>query len=209
MNFYGQSIATGGGSVELLDQIIYERYFKDSDPGTAIECGANDGLYLSTCKTFEEIGWKVINIEASPQNFEKLKINRPKSTNINAALSDKNGLVQVDHYDYDNGGMSKLSIEEGCPHIKELTPIISTNINAIRYDFVFHTPIDLFVLDVEGHELKVIDGMRSTTFWPKVFCMEWPHIGLDKITDKLNTVSGNKYVLDFSDSLNAIFMRHT
>jgi FkbM family methyltransferase len=196
----GQCQATGGGSSLPLDQILYERYFRDVKTGTAIECGANDGLFLSTCKVFEDIGWEIINIEASPVNFEKLVRNRPKSCNRNFALSNKDGDVIIQHYEIDNGGMDKISTESGCVQVRNLKPESICPVRTRRYDEFILKPIDLFVLDVEGHELKVIEGMANTKYWPKVICVEHGHVALDKIEKSLNV-----YKLDWSDGLNAVF----
>ena len=37
--------------------------------------------------------------------------------------------------------------------------------------------IDLFVLDVEGHELEAIEGMRNTSIRPDIICVE--HINIE------------------------------
>src|SRR5262245_56341760 len=85
MRFYGQFEPP-------QDQIIYESYFADSEPGFFLECGAFDGMTESSCFVFEEsLGWVGANVEASPAIYPLLVKNRPKSKNIFAALSDKSG----------------------------------------------------------------------------------------------------------------------
>ena len=66
MNFYGH---------KALDKFLYEKYFLNQTSGLAIEAGAVDGLIYSNNKTLEEIGWKCINIEPNPVEFEKLFLN--------------------------------------------------------------------------------------------------------------------------------------
>lgn len=50
-----------------------------------------DGKTECSCKFFEEFrGWIGYNLEPLPWIFEQLQQNRPNSTNLNVALSDKN-----------------------------------------------------------------------------------------------------------------------
>lgn len=202
MNFYGQSLATGGGSEDPIDKILFYHYLKDVRNGTAVEAGANDGLYLSTCRIFEEIGWRVINIEASLFNYERLIQNRPKSVNIQAALSYRDkGFVEVCHFDFDNGGMD--GSREHLTHLtKNKTPTRVDKVPARRYDSLIQEPVDLLVLDVEGMELEVLTGMENTLFWPKIICIEYAHIGAVGIW---NVLSG-RYNQAYIDNLNMVLL---
>lgn len=80
--FYGQHFPQ-------LDEFIFKRYFPDINiQGVFVECGANDGIYGSNCKFFEEtMHWTGYNIEPTPSTFKMLQVNRQNSTNICMALS--------------------------------------------------------------------------------------------------------------------------
>ena len=58
MKFYGQF------NKYPVDKILYDRYFKDfNGQGISLECGAADGINISSTKFFEEtLGWKTINV---------------------------------------------------------------------------------------------------------------------------------------------------
>ena len=64
--------------------------------------------------------------------------------------------------------------------------------------------VDLFVLDVEGHEIAVIEGMSGAKVLPKVMCVEHGQVGLDVLNDKLSTLG-----FEFASSLhvNSFFVR--
>lgn len=55
----------------------------------------------------------------------------------------------------------------------------------MRYDTLLERHgidhVDLFVLDVEGHELSVLRGMIGTKVWPRVFCIEHGNIGVESL----------------------------
>jgi hypothetical protein len=64
--------------------------------------------------------------------------------------------------------------------------------------------IDLFVLDVEGYEIEVLEGMKNSKFLPKILCVEYPHVGLDNIKSFLNELN---YKFDLTKDNNAYFIK--
>jgi len=60
------------------------------------------------------------------------------------------------------------------------------------------------VLDVEGHELQVIEGMANTKTIPDVMCVEFSFSGLDSIKAALAPYG---YTMDFISAVNAFFSR--
>jgi hypothetical protein len=61
------------------------------------------------------------------------------------------------------------------------------------------------VLDVEGHELTVLDAMEGTNIWPKVFCIEHGQIGTDGLRAILEP---HGYAFDGVAFNNAYFSQH-
>ena len=47
------------------------------------------------------------------------------------------------------------------------------------------TRLDLFVLDIEGHEAPAIESMRQGALLPSVLCVEHGHFGVDKMREML------------------------
>ena len=62
---------------------------------------------------------------------------------------------------------------------------------------------DLFVLDVEGMELEVIEGMKGTSVLPKVMFVEHEHVGLMETFNKLKEFG---YHLDWQDHCNSVYI---
>ncbi|MFQ2047937.1 FkbM family methyltransferase [Aeromonas veronii] len=200
-----------------LDKFIFERYFPNKDTlGVFIECGAFDGLTENSCKFFEEtMNWKGYNIEPVPWIYEKLCKNRPESKNFNFALSNKNGeaiFKAVDHptfgVDCTNGSLnhtqahSSLLKEIGC-QIVETKVQVKTWHDFIAQENITH--IDLLVLDVEGHELSVIEGMRGSAVLPDIICIEVGHLCFDDIRRELHGIG---YTYDVSSHVNAFFIKN-
>ena len=206
------------------DKILYEKYFmnyakrsEDSLEGFFIECGAFDGQTECCCKFFEEtLGWKGINIEASPRIFNRLLVNRPSSfLNLNIALSNKNGKATFkDVYsprgNADNNG-SLLHKEAHAQKIRDANFYFGTvEVETIRFADLMEKyqvkHVDLMALDVEGYEIEVLEGMSGSSVMPDVMFVEYYWSGLEKIKQ---IMSDYGYRFEFTkDNVNAVFMNY-
>ena len=170
-----------------LDAVIWHRYFFNwSSPGVCVECGAADGIGESTCYAFERhLGWKAVNIEAFPGHFRRLEQNRPRSINIHAALSTDSApktFRQAVHPVYGNN-FGNGSVRHLQSHIDDLQQqgcrFEDVEVPGATWDAVCSraglTSVDLFVLDVEGHELDILRTFDARSLLPSIFVIElWP-----------------------------------
>jgi len=211
MKFYGQFNPP-------VDKILYERYFKNKKNGISIECGAFDGLTENCTKFFEEnFNFNTINIEPLPHIFEKLKLNRPSSININIALSNYKGKQDIRVYNIPTHGINNTNASLcHLPKHRQLLEKVSNNkykdfeICTTTYSSLIKeqkiNELDLFVLDVEGHEYEVIDGMKDAKIFPKVFVIEHGHRTPQDIENKLKVLNVS-YKLDYVSHVNSYFVR--
>ena len=198
-----------------VDEILHKRYFPDKRGGFFVECGAYDGMGDSSCRFFEEfMDWKGLNIEASPRIFALLQKNRPASTNVNLALSNQNGtasffdVVSPNGEKSGNGSLIHTAMQKdmiiGLNQGWRFSPV---EIKTIVYrDLMANMGIkdvDLLVLDVEGHELQAIEGMKNGPV-PLVMCVEYSFSGQEPISSALAKM-GMK--LDFCQDVNMFFSR--
>ena len=74
---------------------------------TVVEIGANDGLHMSNSRFFErQLGWRSLCVEANPQLYKSLKVNRPNCINVNSLVgrrSDFNGSSAVPYISFSPG----------------------------------------------------------------------------------------------------------
>jgi FkbM family methyltransferase len=209
LRFYGQF----GPPVDCF---IFDRYFPDrSIRGICVESGAFDGVTESSCKFFEEtMGWQSYNIEPMPNAFERLIANRPKSKNYNFAFSDRCGTAtfrQVSHPElglhFGNSSLSHTELhlkdlrDRGCQFDEIEVPTITWREWVAQEKIPF---VDLLVLDVEGHELQVIEGMVASPVLPDIICVEIGHLDFGRIRQGL---AGRGYVYDVTSHVNAYFIR--
>lgn len=135
---------------------FYNAFFKDGM--VVIDAGANIGLHtLFIAKRVAPSG-KVFSFEASPKNFARLVENAARSSlkNISTypvALGDSRGVVFI----HENPGDSSRS------RISEANSGIS--VKMVRLDDFCReaslTSVDFLKLDVEGCEMRVLQGAES------------------------------------------------
>lgn len=197
------------------DQILYENYLKGITKGIFVECGAGGGIYSNNSLVFEqELGWNCVNIEANPCTFETLKNRRANSfLNINVALSNKCGTAVFNKLG-DNGTLKqkehqkilqkKHKIKDNYQEVKTITFKALVEKYNIK-------KVDAMVLDVEGHELEVLEGFRESPVVPDVLCLEYPHVsvsfvgGLREMSSFIEKNHG--YYYNFFAHNNAYFSR--
>jgi FkbM family methyltransferase len=209
LKFYGQFDPP-------VDKFIFDRYFRSQiSQGFFVECGSSDGVSESSCYFFEEaLGWKGINIEASPILFPHLEKNRPAAINVHAALNDRGGSVKFTHVFHPLHGenFGNGSVLHSGDHMRELEQAGCTfqefEVPALTYSDVMTRfgicNVDLFVLDVEGNELAVLDGMKNSQALPLIMCVEYGHIGIDELCEKMNELG---FIFDTISHANAFFVR--
>ena len=164
-----------------------------------MECGAVDGELLSSTKFFEEsLGWKSIKIEPNADFFAKLETNRPKSININVALSDSEGeaylSIRRGHY------LDAHIVDTKAKNTLPVQKAIFRNVVAgLPVDH-----IDLMVLDVEGHEQRAMAGMIGSRILPTVLCVEVNHSDKSQIKALAEEMG---YCYDFSITINHVYVK--
>jgi len=184
-----------------VDRILYTQYFmKFEGQGICLECGAADGVTMSSTKFFEEfMGWKAINIEALPQAYAKLIANRPISVNINAALSNEEGECFIKRNEEDEL-FSSLS-EDG-------EKVRKTTYKKIIEDYGI-SKLNLMVLDVEGHEKEALEGMVGSRVLPDILCVEFAHHTSRSLnmSPSYNCIMEMGYKCDFGKKCNLFFKK--
>jgi FkbM family methyltransferase len=187
-----------------VDQLLYEHYFRDHVEGTFIEAGAHDGVSYSSCKFFEEfLGWRGFNLEPSTPLFEHLVNNRPLATNVHVALSDRAGTAALrTRHDHSFGGTLR-DVRGDARFQVEMAGIRTLTYAGLIDEYAIAT-VDLCVLDVEGHELEVLDGMRECATLPRVLVVEHSLVPFREICRRVAPLG---YQCDFRRRVNSYFSR--
>ena len=178
---FGYTFALSG-----LDQKLYGLFGKDN--GVFIEAGAADGLSKSNTLLLErKHDWRGILVEPVPNNYRKCKKYRRNSAVFNCILCS-----------FENDGKIKTIIEGNLlsivdePDNEEFYRDVKTQIGNISDNDLYSgqkheiigrplsdiidaeglSEIDVFSLDVEGHEMEVLRGTDFEKHYIKAILVE-------------------------------------
>jgi FkbM family methyltransferase len=193
------------------DRII-EAFFPDVKNGFYVDVGANHPVAESVTKIFYEKGWKGINIEPNKELYDLLVYDRPRDTNLNIGVSNKNGMLEFTQYNGD--GLSTFSESTQQDYENSSQDFYKNFAKVVdRYEVSVKTLKDIFIeskvehihfmkIDVEGFEHEVLEGNDWKKYRPEVICIEANHIQ----KDWRPILSKNKYNLAFFDGLNNYYV---
>ena len=140
-----------------------------------MEVGANDGIQQSNTHQLQvQKGWRGILIEPAPSAFEKCKVNRgPNNIYEQCVLSNPQNEGTEIYGDFDGDLRASVDAKNwginNCrlPNQKVVCRTLGSILNQHNV-----TDIDLMSIDVEGHEIDVINGMDFTYCKPKAIVIE-------------------------------------
>jgi FkbM family methyltransferase len=159
------------------------------DARVFVDVGANKGLYSEALiKQFQNIS-KIYLFEPSKTNFDiliqKFKLNNNNMFSLNnLGLADINSISILYSNEAGSGlaGLSKRNLDHFGIDFD-----FQEEINIVRFDEYWLTLnnleiIDLFKIDVEGHELRVLEGIGSFINKIKVIQFEFGGCNIDTKT---------------------------
>lgn len=208
---------------ENFSKRLHKLFFKNVRDGFFIECGSADGIDHNICVWFEDnMGWTGLNIEPNPHAYKHLATNRPNCINENLALSDSEGEATIH---IPTGGPRKneplqASLEswrkdfwagkmpggyKGAlkgTKVEEVTVKTDTYTNVIARNGV--DKVDLFILDVEGHEVPALRGMIESPVLPRVIVVENNKTDMDEVYRMIDPLG---YAVNGGCGANNFFVR--
>jgi len=142
---------------------------------TFVEIGAHDGITFSNSKFLEsKEDWSGICIEANPAVYGRLIKNRPNSTCLNVAVSDRDGeanfLLNTGHTEMLSGLVTDYSKKHRKRIDRELAKYGGTSnilvIPSLKLETIISeqelSEIDLLMIDVEGAEYSILKAIDFT-----------------------------------------------
>lgn len=185
--------------LEILEECIFNKI--DTRNSSCLDIGANIGNHTLY---FAQFFNKVYSFEPHPEIFELLKFNVRKSENVEIfqlGLSHKNDeMIILSEQDTSYGSSSLRSIKK--LNVKE--DVDTHNVQVKKFDdFTNHIKannnIAFVKLDVEGHELKALQGMEKTLKQNSpIICFEqhlnqFDYFGKELSSKTINFLKDNEY----------------
>ncbi len=184
-------------------------YFKNKKNGFYVDVGCYHPIHRNNTYLLHKKNWNGINIDTSEFSIDLFNFIRPKDLNYNCAISNKNEIIKV----FYQKKLSQLSTTE----IDQAKNVFQGNIKekkieAFTLDEILNkskyrnTKIDFLDIDVEGADLKVLEGLSFDKYNPELICVEI-HEKEVKLSKIYNFLTEKKYKLIWSGIFSHLFKR--
>ena len=167
--------------------VIIENIFRDKKKGLYIDVGCQHPIKNSNTYLLHKKGWKGINVDLDVNNINLFNIARPSDENINIAVSNKVGETNLYFY-HDKSPINtidKKTSDFQKAKVSEIKKVKTDTLTNIINKSKFHDyKIDLLSVDVEGHEIQVLEGFDFNLYNPDVIVIEYLDLSLKKLEVK-------------------------
>tara|TARA_B110000483_G_C18199648_1_gene544637 strand:+ start:3621 stop:4337 length:717 start_codon:yes stop_codon:yes gene_type:complete len=167
--------------------VIIENIFKYKKKGFYIDVGCQHPIRNNNTFLLHKKGWSGINIDLDKDNIDLFNTSRPTDTNINVAVSDKVGEVDLFFYHKKSpiNTIDKKTSEFQKANVSSIKKIQTNTLNNIISSSKFNDKtFDLLSVDVEGHELNVFKGMDFNKYSPNVIVAEYLDLNVKRLEIK-------------------------
>ena len=184
-------------------------YFKDKKNGFYVDVGCYHPTHRNNTYLLHKKNWSGVNIDTSKFSIDLFNHMRPKDLNYNCAISNKNEIIKL----FYQKELSQLSTTERDQaetvfqgNIKEKEVQAFTLDEILDRDKFKDIKIDFLDIDVEGADLKVLEGLSFDRFKPELVCVEI-HAKEIKQSDVYKFLIKKNYELLWSGVFSHIFKR--
>lgn len=164
---------------QLGEEKIILDLFDNNFKGKFVDLGCfHPTRHNNTFELYKK-GWRGINVDLNPFTIELFNFLRPKDININTAISNKNEEVELyyinefntqntldkNHLEFlkSHHNVSQKQIIKKKIYTEKLENILK------KYNF---KQIDFLNIDIEGHELKILENFDFENTYVKTICVE-------------------------------------
>ncbi len=193
-----------------FEDVMLWRCFGHLKSGFYIDVGAEDPINDSVTKMFYDKGWCGINIEPTEFSFLKLKVNRPRDTNIQIAISETSGIL--DFWVVPSTGLStgveKFANKHKAAGLEvRLDKVESETLEAVCEEYS-PTVIHFMKIDVEGFEREVLSSANFVKFRPMVILVEStePNSKVENFEKWEQILLNQRYDFCYADGLNRFYL---
>ena len=157
---------------------FFRRFVPEGSPRWLVDVGAHDGVEGSNSRGLILEGWDALLVEPLPQASEALKRNStgfPKLRFEQCACADYEGVATF-HLGTDGpGGQSSSLCEDDVwkhNHVGEAITVDVKKITSLLDKHAVPSRFALLLVDAEGMDLEVLQGLDFSRYRPAVICSE-------------------------------------
>ena len=151
--------------------MMADEFFKKKEKGVYIDIGCHQPILNNNTYRLYKRGWTGINVDLDYNTIDMFNFFRKKDLNIQAGVS--NSVEEKKLYFFHNRSAINTLSESAGLKSKEVRTIKTTTLNNIIENSRFKDmEIDYISIDVEGHELSVLEGLNFKKYRPKLVILE-------------------------------------
>ena len=184
-------------------------YFKDKKNGFYVDVGCYHPIHRNNTYLLHKQNWNGVNIDTSEFSIDLFNHMRPKDLNYNCAISNRNEIIKL-FYQKELSQLSTTVRDQAKTvfqgNIKE-KEIQAFTLDEILSEGKFkNNKIDFLDIDVEGADLKVLEGLSFDVYKPELVSVEI-HAKEIKKNDIYKFLIDKNYELLWSGVFSHIFKR--
>ena len=176
-NFYRPKIFFPKKTYSMYGEDLFiNNYFKNKKNGIYLDVGAYHPLDgNNTYLLYKKKNWHGINIDVNPLSIELFQKARKFDLNINTAVSNKKGFVtlyfrkKINMLNTLSKKIARIHFRNGFKEKNIKSNTLNNILDQTRYK---NKKIDFFNLDVEGHELDILESLNFKKYQPTLICVE-------------------------------------
>ena len=157
------------------EDLFVEKYFKEKPTGFYVDVGCYNPVYLNNTYLLHKKKWKGINIDTSQFSIDLFNYMRPNDLNYNSAVSNKNEYIKL-YFQKEFSLLNSIEKEHAKKfmqgNIREKIMEAFTLDKILSRSIYKNSRIDFLDIDVEGADLKVLEGLSFDRFRPELICVE-------------------------------------
>ena len=152
---------------EFAEDVFTDRIFRNLNSGFYVDVGCYHPFKGSLTYRLYKRNWNGLNLDISKTSIDLFNISRNKDININLAVTNFDG----ETFYYEN---SSINQQNSLIRLDESQKKIKIKCNTLNTIFEKNNVknIDYLNVDVEGTELKVVEGINLQKYKPKLISIE-------------------------------------
>ena len=165
--------------------LLLDLFFKSLKikKGIYIDVGCNHPIFNNSTYILYKNGWSGINIDLDFHFIDLFNYFRPNDLNKQVACSDTEGEKEL--YFYHNKSalntLSKEAYELRNAEIEQVKKVNATTLNNIIESSKYkNNKINFLSVDVEGHEMSVLNGFDIEKYSPDIVVVEYIDLSIKK-----------------------------
>ena len=154
------------------EQALVRGFFGGRDSGTFVEVGANHPTQGSQTWHLEKAGWTGVLVEPQPDLAAMLAASRQARVFAVACSSPSNaGQLRSLHIDGPRSALDRDRMTAGA-QASSVIMVPTRTLDSLLEEAEVSVPIDLLSIDVEGHEVEVLQGFDFNRWQPQLILIE-------------------------------------